>query len=144
MKIDKECGRRAVLAAGLAAGLMLAGCGGGGLGPDADAEAVAKTAYDHLAAGQIPAVRALLLPEIEKQTAPETFSLMQNLIPKEAPQAVERLNWRAFAGTSGSTQSFQHAYDYSERRVILSSELLKVGSEWRLRSFNVNVQMKPA
>jgi hypothetical protein len=137
-------GRRGFLALVLGASLALAGCSSGGLGPDPEAEAVAKAAYSHLAAGELAPVRALLLPDVARTAAPETFELMRNLIPKTPLEGQERLNWRAFVGTGGSTQSFQHAYDYGNRRVIATTELLKVRGQWRLRAFNVNVQLTPA
>lgn len=131
-------------AAGGGLALLLVGCGKGGLAPDPEAEAVAKTAYADLAAGRTAQVMAVMLPAIAKQTAPETLTMLQGLIPKTPPTGVERLNWQAFVGTGGSTQTFRHRYDYGTRQVVATSVLMKTDGQWRMQTFNINLQMAPA
>ncbi|HEY8572189.1 hypothetical protein [Phenylobacterium sp.] len=137
MDVNFSIDRRGLLSAGVAlASSVVAGCGK--FGPDPEAEAVAKQAYQHLVRGEDEALEALLLPTLRKPGTRQTFALMRGMIPKSEPTSVEQVNWRTFAGTSGRTVSFQHAYNYGSQVVTATTELKAAGGGWLLQTFNVN------
>ena len=136
---------KALALAGLA---LLGGCSQ--MLPDPAAEADAKLAYQDLADGKDAALEAMLAPGVRKPSDPQTFAMLRGLIPKGPPTSVTQTNWRAYAGTGGRTMTYEHAYAYPDRTVVVSAVLVpaRTPSGWMLSTFHVNAEMaapaKPA
>lgn len=138
--------KRALLglaAAGLSA-TALAGCQAMSLTPEA--EATAKTAYEHFVNGEDAELKVMLDPELRTDKVFNQLARVRAMLPKGPTPTPKTVNWRAYAGTGGITTTVVHQYDYPQNVVTVTTTLSPIAAKpgWILKGFWVNISLSDA
>lgn len=116
-----------------AACLLVVGCA---FQPDPQAQALARQAYldfrDHP-----EALKDKSTPELVADLTPENLAAVRRYIPPDAPESVRLMSWNMSSLGDEGTADLRHLYDYGDRRMIVTTSLVRERDRWKLRSFHV-------
>jgi hypothetical protein len=112
---------------------------------DPAAQATAQTAYKLFCAGDDAKLEAMFIPEARTPNFHAQLERIRTLVPKGPPPEGKEVNWQAFAGTGGVTNTLVYEYDYPQTVATVTTVLVPGGAKdvWMIRSFNVNVSAPP-
>ena len=130
----------------LAAALALAGCNfqafDGGGDPALNAEAQAN--YGDLVAGRDDGLVARMSSENSPAAVRPQLPMLRKLIDTTSAPAPTVTGTQRVASTNGQFYVVNQDYAYPDRVAHVRTEFRKEGEIWKIRSFNVNMTMKPA
>lgn len=120
--------------------LALAGCGVGLVNREADA--AARGLYDAVRAGTDLSRDQRLAGALRTPDGLASLAAARELIPKQAPEAVENRGWRFSTTSQGAAADLTHAYRYPDRTVVAETALRKPpgAQAWQIVQFRVRVE----
>ena len=120
----------------------LAACKPAPVSLDPAADPIARSFYDDVRRGDDLDAEPHLAHELKNPTSEAEIAEFRQLIPPDAPGAVELKSWDARTDSTGTTTRLTHLYHYGDRVLVAQTALFKSPSG--VDPVIVGFQVKPS